>query len=59
MQMKPRVKKAYKKPVVTRVTFTDKALISFSICRKAGNGDQLSEICCSVDGQAGSLPDPS
>jgi hypothetical protein len=57
--MQTQIKKTYKKPVVTRVAFTDKALISFSICRKATQGDQLSESCCSIDTQPGFTPDPS
>ena len=57
--MKTDTRKTYKKPVVTRVNFTDKALLSFGICRKATQGDQLSETCCSIDQQAGFTPDPS
>lgn len=57
--MKARTKRSYRKPVITRVTFSDKALISFSICRKVTDANQLSETCCSVDGQTGPVADPS
>jgi hypothetical protein len=41
-------KKPYRRPVITRVKFEDKGLVSFAVCRKQTQLEQDSASCCVV-----------
>ena len=57
--MKKTPRKTYSKPVVTRVRFADKALVSFKQCRKVTDLTNDECIIPESNGQPAYVPDPS
>lgn len=41
-------KKTYVSPVLTRVTFDDKKLVEFAVCKKQTQLERLTESCCNL-----------